>query len=95
MLCTAPPGARLGEFPHKCLDCRRKIPRRDRIAFYKSAKKDANKSDSEDNDTYVEFQESLIKSIVEVEALIAEYATHHCKNKKLLKSSMSDLTNKS
>ena len=67
---------------------------KDRIAFYKLAKKDSE-SDSEDNDSYVESQESLIKSIIECEALIAEYETHHCKNKKLVKSSLIDLTNKS
>ena len=66
---------------------------KDRIAFYKLAKKDAE-SDSEDDDTYVESQESIIESIVECEALIVEYDTHHCKNKKLLKSSLIDLTNK-
>ena len=67
---------------------------KDRIAFYMLAKKDAE-SDSEDDDTYVESQESLIESIVECEALVAEYETHHCENKKLLKSSLIDPTNKS
>jgi hypothetical protein len=67
---------------------------KDRIEFYKSAKKDSE-SDREDNDSYVESQESLIESIMECEALIAEYETHHCEKKKLLKSSLIDLTNKS
>ena len=73
--------------------CARKDAK-DRIAFYKLAKKDAE-SDSKDDNTYVESQESLIKSIVECKALIAEYETHPCNNKKLLKSSLIDLTNKS
>ena len=63
-------------------------------AYRLTLKRDNENSDSDDNDPYDDSQESLIESIVECETFISKFEYQHCDQKKLLNSSLRDLTNK-
>ena len=69
---------------------------KDRYSAYKlMLQRDDGNSDGDDDDNpYEDSHESLIECIVECETIISEYESQHCNQKKLLKSSLRDLTNK-
>jgi hypothetical protein len=60
---------------------------KERIARFKMV------SDDDDDDSYVESQETHVGMIVECYAVISEYESNHRKQKKLLKSFFHDSTN--
>ena len=64
-----------------------------RIAAYRLLKR-SDDSDGDDNNPYDDSQESLIVSIVECKTFISDYESQHRDQKKLLKSSPRDLSNK-
>ena len=65
---------------------------KERIAAYRLLKR-SDDSDGDDDNPYDDSQESLIISIVECETFISDYESQHCDQKKLLKSSLRDLSN--
>ena len=67
---------------------------KERIAVYRLLKRSDNSDCDNDNNPYVDSQESLIVSIVKCNTFISKYESQHCSQKKLLKSSLCDLTNK-
>ena len=54
---------------------------------------DDNGDGGDDDNPYDDSQESLIASIVECETFISDYKSQHRDQKKLLKSSLRDLSN--
>ena len=70
---------------------------KDRIAAYKLLKRSDNDNDDDnggdDDNPYDDSLESLIASIVECETFISDYKSQHRDQKKLLKSSLHDLSN--
>ena len=67
---------------------------KERIAAYRLLKRSDNSEGEDDDNPYVDSQESLIVSIVECNTFISEYESQHRNQKKLLKSSLCYLTNK-
>ena len=65
---------------------------KERIAAYRLLKR-SDDSDDDDDNPYDDSQESLIVSIVECETFISDYESQHRDQKKLLKSSLRDLSN--
>jgi hypothetical protein len=65
---------------------------KERIAAYRLLKR-SDDSDDDDDNPYDDSQESLIVSIVECETFISNYESQHRDQKKLLKSSLRDLSN--
>ena len=65
---------------------------KERIAAYRLLKR-SDDSDGDNDNPYVDSQESLIVSIVDFETFISNYESQHRDQKKLLKSSLCDLSN--
>ena len=65
---------------------------KERIAAYRLLKR-SDDSDGDNDNPYVDSQESLIVSIVDFETFISNYESQHRDQKKLLKSSLRDLSN--
>jgi hypothetical protein len=65
---------------------------KERIAAYRLLKR-SDDSNGDDDNPYDDSQESLIISIVECKTFISDYESHHRDQKKLLKSSLHDLSN--
>ena len=65
---------------------------KERIAAYRLLKR-SDDSDDDDDNPYDDSQESLIVSIVDFETFISNYESQHRDQKKLLKSSLRDLSN--
>ena len=65
---------------------------KERIAAYRLLKR-SDDSDGDNDNPYVDSQESLIVSIVDFETFISNYESQHRNQKKLLKSSLRDLSN--
>ena len=63
-----------------------------RVLAYKLLKR-SDDSDGDDDNPYDDSQESLIVSIVECKTFISDYESQHRDQKKLLKSSLRDLSN--
>ena len=61
-----------------------------RIARFKMATDD---DDDDDENQHADSQESHIAEILECDTFIAEYESHRCEHKKLLKSFFRDTTN--